>query len=255
MRSIPSTTSYTFAIEATLLSHVGWGVSVTNDPDPIFTFTPPQIVKTRRSDGGKSWKRPTARHSVFAVRDALFKVDDVSSALALFNAYGPLRRHKSHSLEADNVSLSQIRLLRDWRRELLLRGSTRNDFRQGDHKGVDLSTVVTIVDAEAYESPAVRLEARRDGFIGVTESDDIREASRIAVYLDRLSGYGWAECEECRQPYKKTSKHKRKYCSPQCLSYVTTQTNLKPGVPPARRRKTTRRVSLNMFSLADRTTG
>jgi len=243
MYKIPSKPNCTLELEATLEAYVGWEVSVTDDPDPIFSFTPPAIVRTIDSDGRRRWKRSTAVHSVFAVRDALLRVDDTSAALTLFKMYGPLRLIGINPPQANDVSLSEVRDLRARRGEFLLWGSTRKDFRRTGLQGADLSTMANIADAEAGTAPAVNLIARGDFLIGVIRSGDIQEASRIAVYLDRLSGHGWAKCEECAQPYKKTSKHKRKYCSPQCLSYATTQTNLKPGVPPARRRKTTRRTN------------
>jgi hypothetical protein len=242
MRKTPSNESFTLNVRAKLETYSGWGVSVSDDPDPVFSFTAPAAIETSTgSNGDKSWETTRTQHDVFGVRDALFRVDDVAEALAFFRTYGPLRLDKLLGHQAGTVKLSQVRFLRDIREKFLLQRSTTEDFQRAGLKEDALSSLATIFDIEANISPLVSLIREREIVVGIIRCKDINDASQAAVYLDRLSGYGWNTCKECEKLYKRLSKHKRKYCSPQCLSYSTTQAKLNPGESPAERRKRIRR--------------
>ncbi len=68
-----------------------------------------------------------------------------------------------------------------------------------------------------------RFEWKQARHAGVIEATDVVTAILATIYVDRLSGkkFGFCARPDCRKYFEVTSKHKRKYCTPDCAHLQT----------------------------------
>jgi hypothetical protein len=237
MSKKPSNKRVQLEVRATLETFSGWRVSVEGEENPVFSIECPPVIRTETC-GTKSWSCPSVGYDVFAVRDALFRVDDTSEALAFLQTYGPLRSWRQ---SPNRVSLSDIRFLRDLRKEFLVSGSTKRDFRRNGVSPGGLGTIAAIFDCDALRPVTVHFIREGDVVVGVIHCSDVEEATQTAVYLDRRIGYDWQRCDECQIPFERQNRHKKKFCSPKCQSYASTMRQLHPEMSEGQRRRKKRR--------------
>jgi hypothetical protein len=74
-----------------------------------------------------------------------------------------------------------------------------------------------------FQWGASRFEWNWAPHVGVLHAEDVVTAMLATIYVDRLSGkkFGFCVRPDCRKYFEVTSKHKRKYCTPDCAHLQT----------------------------------
>jgi hypothetical protein len=203
---------YSLPVMPYLETRGGWEVSLSDESDPLFTFSW-RRVEIVEKDGSKSWSLNQTSFNVFEIREALFSVKDAAQAMAFFQAYGPWQIKEHLSTESNPIRLSGVLSQRDFYRDALLsrevwsvrKASTNDEMRtlmQDWYLWQPLPMEMVF-----HQPPAV-----------IVRCKDIQDAMRASVFLDRLDGFPWRRCarEDCGRVFKLESKRARLYCSTDC---------------------------------------
>jgi len=190
----------------------GWMVGVTNDVDPMFSFSirPPEV---RREGDTESWSLGRINENAFEIRDAFFTVKSIHDARAFFETYGPWQIKTHLGTEAEAIRYSGLIQQRDFFQDALLSreigvtptGSIAEQWR------------TFFEDKFLWQSLPMEMVFRPPP-VAIVRCKDAQEAVRAAIFLDRLDGFPWRRCarEDCGKLFKLKSKRAQLYCDPDC---------------------------------------
>lgn len=224
----------------------GWDVALSDEPDPLFTFSW-RAIEVVNQDGSKSWSLRQTNINVFEIREALFSVNDASQATAFFQAYGPWQIKEYLGLESNPFRLSGLLRQRDFYRDALLSREIRNS---GKASTTDEMRAL-LQDWYLWQPLPMEMVFHNPPAV-IVRCKDIQDAMRASVFLDRLDGFTWRRCarEDCGKIFKLESKRARIYCSTDCahLQSVRSYNDRKRAevakpTPKARSVKATRTIS------------
>ncbi|MES2219416.1 MAG: hypothetical protein V4587_00430 [Acidobacteriota bacterium] len=211
---------YTLQIDPFLESRSEWHVSMSEEPDPEFTFVlrfPPHWAlplekgATPFDMAKRGWTFKEA--DVFDVRAVVFAIKSPSDALECFRRFGPWRLPERLATKADPIKWSQLQLEREFYEDALLHRSVENLNRT--YEGEEL--IEGIQNMYLWQPlPAELLFSAP--YIEIVRCWDLQTALRASIFLDRMEGFIWRRCarKDCETLYKVSSKRQRLYCKTYC---------------------------------------
>lgn len=191
----------------------GWIVGMTDEADPLFSFSAPPPQIRVEEDGTKSGSYGRTSEDAFAVREALFGVRSIQDALIFFEAYGPWQIDTHLGMGAATLRFSSLIQTRDFFQAALLsreigsppKGSTAEQMRD------------SIQNFYLWQPLRMELHFRQPPG-AIVRCKDVEEATRASIFLDRMDGLPWRLCarKDCGKVFKPKSKRVQLYCDPDC---------------------------------------
>lgn len=179
-------------VVALLSTYRDWKVEMSDDTDPVFTFS----LRFRMLRGENDTRFPSImdKREVDAheVRQRLFAVKTPEQALVFFRRFGPWQVNgELWAKQADPVSFSQLTAQsRGWQEALVTKDPTHNL----SFSGVEFREQVWLVACK-----------------------DVMACVRSTVILDRASNWRWCARKDCTAPPFECGNHRRKYHDDSCL--------------------------------------
>lgn len=238
---------YSLPVVPYLETRGGWRVQVTEDADPVFSFSA-RLPQAKEEGGTKSWSLEPTNFNVFEMREALFAVQTPGDALRFFEVFGPWQIKQHLGTEAGSIRFSGVIRQRDFYQDALL---SREIWGNSRMESGDAQTRAAIEDYYLWQPLPMEMVFQQPPAV-IVRCKDIQEAMRTSVFLDRLDGFPWRRCarEDCGKVYKLESKRARMYCSTDCAHLQSVRSynerkraeaaKAKPGTKGAKR--TTRKA-------------
>lgn len=211
--NIMSNRFYSLPVSPYLETRSGWRVHVTEDADPVFSFSA-RIPQPKHEGGTKSWSLDPTQFNVFEVREALFAVQTPADAVQFFEAFGPWQIKQHLGTEAGDIRFSEVLRQRDFFRDALL---MREPWSSSRAPVRDEQMRAALEDYFLWQPLVMEMVFHQPPVV-VVRCWDIRDALRTSVFLDRLDGSPWRRCarKDCGKLFKLESKRARMYCSTDC---------------------------------------
>jgi len=195
---LPSRRHFSLPVYSALSTRAPWRISVSNDPDPIFSTR--LIVRTEQEGNTTHYRWDDVAEDVFDLRRRVFDVTTIEDAKKLFEECGPWQVEKVGDVEGKPVRFSAVIRSRDFFKHALLERSIDNRART--YEGGEV--------AEAFENvylwQALPMDLLfTDPVTARVVCKDIQDAVRASVFLDRLEGFRWKRCkrQDCGQGYSR----------------------------------------------------
>lgn len=215
---------YSLPIYSALRTRAPWRVSVSDEPDPIFTTK--LIVRTGKDGTTTNYRWDDVAEDVFDLRRRVFDVAAIEDVKKLLEECGPWQVKSRDDVEGIPVRFSAVIQRRDFFKHALLERSIDNTART--YEGDQI--------AEAFENfylwhPLPMELLFRDPPTARVACKDIEDSLRASVFLDRLDGFRWKRCkrQDCGQVFELKSKHDRVYCSASCARLQAARDHIKRG--------------------------
>jgi len=203
-------TKFSIRINPFLHGFSDWSVAMTDDDDPLFSFSLAPVVPSE--DGGI--RVGTMHHDVFLVRDSFFAIrGDAANALKFFETFGPWRVEKKFANSAEPVSLSAVVAQVAFYEEALLADSTDDVYRR-----YNFAQMADFLKDFTLRQPLEMELLFTQPLSGRIVCKDVEHAVLVSVFLERLDGLPLRRCarEGCEAVFKLTSKHDKRYCTVAC---------------------------------------
>jgi hypothetical protein len=213
---------YALPIVSFLETRSGWGVSMSNDEDPLFTFCWNwHHMEDMNADGSKdrnSWQ--TIQFNLFEIRGALFAINDPAEALTFFETYGPWQINEHLEARASAIRFSAL----SSRRDFFLNALLTREIPSVRHDSADERLRTQFEDRYLWQPLPMEM-VFRNPTAAVIRCKDIQDAVRASVFLDRLDGFPWRRCarEDCGKFFKLESKHAKLFCGTDCANLVSSR--------------------------------
>jgi hypothetical protein len=195
---------YSMPITPYLDLHYEWETTMGKGKDPEFSFALPRGPE-RRIDSGRF-------KDAFAMRERFFAIEKPEDALEFFREFGPYKLHKLVTTStALPTKFSTIR----WFQDQYLRHLLRPLETDRVHTGNALADVLGQMHCEQNLPMELRFSQPMRAEV---RCQDVQEALRATVFLDRLRALPWRSCArvDCGKPFEVTSKRGKIYCSYNC---------------------------------------
>lgn len=204
---------YTIEVIPILEAHREWGVSASDDVDPLISFSmgPPKRIER---DGRTVFVREEPLlPSAFEVRDAFFAITDLNQALAFFRKYGPWAIKDAKTQETTPISLSALQRQKSFFTDALLSREIWSVTKATDPD--ELRTALE--DLYLWQNLPMELVFGH-AQAALVRCKDVQEALRASVFLDRFDREPLKRCArpDCGKFFKPGNKQAKLYCSTQC---------------------------------------
>ena len=204
-----------FSVEAFIETRDEWRVTVSGDPDPVFSFhlVPAKAITTTQGSG---WEIAPWRHlDAFQVRDRLLEINGVDDAKRFFEAFGPWRLDKIHGCNAPPISYSTVLQRKAFFEDALQRRC------MGSPEGKDTDSVVawTVSSSPFWPLEVTLLLGESAGC--EARCKDCGDAVRAAVFLSAMEGLTWFPCARtgCKRIWEQVDKRRKRFCSEACAHH------------------------------------
>ena len=202
---------YSLPVVPYLETRSGWEPSMTEEADPVFSFSHRPV----RAGSESGLKLPLDRLKVdaFEVRDALFAIENAGQARAFFQAYGPWQIKQRLSNEAGTIRMSGLLRQMDFFQDALL----TQKIDTGQLAIGDEAINKAFEDFYLWQPLPMEMVFQQTPFV-VVPCKDIQDALRASVFLDKVEGFPLRRCvrEGCGKVFRLEHKHTKVYCSPVC---------------------------------------
>ncbi len=207
-------TKYLLPIVPVLETRTEWRVAMSENEDAVFSF---ELVPEDGRRGYRTLPGDPLRPAVAElseVRKRFFAIRTPQEALEFLTAYGPfvvrpLQKNgsKRGAVAAYTIKWSQLQDARVFFEEALL----------ASHFTVEKMNMPNM------QYLLQELELHLDFFKPeqlISWCYDVSDAIRASVFLDKVEASPWRRCAraDCRNLFKITTKHPKKYCEPKCAT-------------------------------------
>jgi hypothetical protein len=179
-------------VVALLSTYRDWKVEMSDDLDPVFTFS--LRFRILRGENDTLFPSIMDKREVDAheVRQRLFSVETPEQALVFFRGFGPWQLNgELWAKQADPVSFSQlIRQRRGWQEAL--------------------------VNKDKSDNLSFSAEFRERQQVWIAACKDVLDCVRTTVILDRASRWRWCARKDCTAPPFECGNRGKKYHDETC---------------------------------------
>jgi hypothetical protein len=203
-------------VVALLSTYPHWKVTMSADPDPVFSFAiePDRVIPREDGSFWGNWldKREADAHEV---RRRFFAVKTPEQALAFFRRFGPWQ---VNGVKTPEQASAHFRRFGPWK--------VNGKLWAKDADPISFSQLIkrrrawqdALVSKDKGDNLSFGAEFQERQQIWVVACEDVVACVRTTVILDRASRWRWCAREDCTAPPFECGNHGREYHDDACAS-------------------------------------